>query len=77
MEYNNLNGELKQLTFAFEERQRELDQLRKQAGDDAHNTAVALGKAEAETTVLILEIKKYEGLHKFMEMERDLILRAQ
>ena len=39
--------------------------------------AVELGKAESETSVLILEIKKFEGLHKFMSMERDLILKAQ
>ena len=27
--------------------------------------------------MLILEVKKYEGLHKFMDKERELILKAQ
>jgi hypothetical protein len=27
--------------------------------------------------VLLLELKKYEGLHKFMDLERDMILQAQ
>ena len=39
--------------------------------------AVELGKAQSETNVLILELKKYEGLAKFMDLERDLILKAQ
>ena len=39
--------------------------------------AVSLGKAQSETNVLILELKKYEGLAKFMDLERDLILKAQ
>ena len=39
--------------------------------------AVELGKAQAETNVLVLEVKKFEGLHKFMDLERDLILKAQ
>ena len=26
---------------------------------------------------LILEVKKYEGLHRFMDLERDLIMKAQ
>lgn len=27
--------------------------------------------------MLVLQVKKYEGLHKFMDLERDLILKAQ
>ena len=65
------------LTYAFDQKQNELDKLRTQAGDDARKMAVELGKAQSETNVLILELKKYEGLAKFMDLERDLILKAQ
>ena len=27
--------------------------------------------------MLILEVKKFEGLHRFMDLERDLIMKAQ
>jgi hypothetical protein len=68
---------LNSLTYAFDQKQNELDKLRTQAGDDARKMAVELGKAQSETNVLILELKKYEGLAKFMDLERDLILKAQ
>ena len=38
--------------------------------------AIELGQAQSQTNVLILELKKYEGLAKFMDLERDLILKA-
>ena len=75
--YNNLEKELNTLTYNFDQKQNELDKLRTQAGEDARKLAVELGKAQSETNVLILELKKYEGLAKFMDLERDLILKAQ
>ena len=62
---------------AFESKQRELDELRVQAGDDARRLSIELCQAQKETNVLVLEVKKYEGLHKFMDLERDLIMKAQ
>ena len=76
-DYSSLEKELNNLTYAFDQKQNELDKLRTQAGDDARKMAVELGKAQSETNVLILELKKYEGLAKFMDLERDLILKAQ
>lgn len=76
-DYSTLEKELNSLTYAFDQKQNELDKLRTQAGDDARKMAVELGKAQSETNVLILELKKYEGLAKFMDLERDLILKAQ
>ena len=75
-DYQTLEKELNALTYAFDEKQRELDKLRTQAGEDARKMAVSLGKAQSETNVLILELKKYERLAKFMDLERDLILKA-
>ena len=75
--YNTLEKELNTLTYNFDQKQNELDKLRTQAGEDARKLAVELGKAQSETNVLILELKKYEGLAKFMDLERDLILKAQ
>ena len=77
LNYNNLEKELNTLTYNFDQKQNELDKLRTQAGEDARKLAVELGKAQSETNVLILELKKYEGLAKFMDLERDLILKAQ
>ena len=76
-EYGELKGELDGLTNAFENKQSELDELRKQAGDDARKLSIELCQAQKETNVLVLEVKKYEGLHKFMDLERDLIMKAQ
>lgn len=75
-EYNGLAGELRNLEDAFENKQSELDDLRKQAGDDARKLSVELCQAQKETNILVLEVKKYEGLHKFMDLERELILQA-
>ena len=36
-----------------------------------------LGRAQSESNVLLLELKKYEGMHKFMDREREMILQAQ
>ena len=64
------------MTKAFDDKQRELDDTRIQAGNDARKLGVELSQAQQTTNVLILEVKKYEGLHKFMDMERDLIMKA-
>jgi hypothetical protein len=37
---------------------------------------VELGKAQTESNLLIMELKKYEGLVQFMELEKDLITQA-
>ena len=76
-EFAILSKELNDLTFAFEEKQRELDVLRVQAGKDAHMLSIELCSAQKETNILVLEVKKYEGLHRFMDLERDLIMKAQ
>jgi len=76
-DFAQLDKELKDLTFAFENKQRELDELRVQAGDDARKLSVELCSAQQQTNLMILEVKKYEGLHKFMDLERDLIMKAQ
>ena len=76
-EYAQLESELKSLTNAFNAKQQELDNLRIQAGHDAQRMAIERCEAQATTNVLILEVKKYEGLHRFMDLERDLIMRAQ
>ena len=76
-DFAQLDKELKELTFAFENKQRELDELRVQAGDDARKLSVELCSAQQQTNLMILEVKKYEGLHKFMDLERDLIMKAQ
>ena len=44
-DYSNLEKELGSLTYAFDQKQNELDKLRTQAGDDARKMAVELGKA--------------------------------
>jgi hypothetical protein len=44
-EFSQLDKELKDLTFAFENKQRELDELRVQAGDDARKLSVELCSA--------------------------------
>lgn len=51
--------------------------MRDKAGSDAKTLAIELSKAQSESNVLILELKKFEGLAKFMDLERDLILKAQ
>lgn len=76
-EYNQLDTELRTLTDAFDNKQRELDELRIQAGNDARKLAIELSQAQQTTNVLVLEVKKYEGLHRFMDLERDLIMKAQ
>lgn len=76
-EYSQLENELKELTDAFEGKQRELDDLRVKAGDDARKLAIELSQAQQTTNVLFLEVKKFEGLHRFMDLERDLIMKAQ
>lgn len=50
--------------------------MRQQAGDDARRLSVELCAAQKETNVLVLEVKKYEGLHRFMDLERGLITKA-
>ena len=69
-------ADLNDLNQAFESKRRELDSLRVQAGDDARRLSIELCQAQKETNVLVLEVKKYEGLHRFMDLERDLIMKA-
>jgi len=76
LEYATLEKDLNDLTYAFENKQRELDELRVKAGDDARKLSVELYQAQLTTNVLVLEVKKYEGLHRFMDLERDLIMKA-
>lgn len=45
-EYSQLENELKELTDAFEGKQRELDDLRVKAGDDARKLAIELSQAQ-------------------------------
>jgi len=45
-EYAQLEKELGDLTGAFEQKQRELDELRVQAGDDARKLAIELSQAQ-------------------------------
>ena len=47
------------------------------AGDEARKLAIELSQAQQTTNVLVLEVKKYEGLHRFMDLERDLIMKAE
>lgn len=75
-DYAQLDSELKQMTSAFDIKQRELDELRIQAGDDARKLSVELCSAQQQTNLMVLEVKKYEGLHRFMDLERTLIERA-
>jgi len=35
---------------------------------------VELGKAQSESNVLVMEIKKFEGIAGFMQLEKDMIL---
>lgn len=67
----------KKLEYDFDLKQKQLDDLREKASNDARKFAMELGKAQSESNVLLLELKKYEGLHKFMDLERDMILQAQ
>jgi chromosome segregation ATPase len=61
---------------SFKQKQLELDTVRVQAADEARRLSVDLGKAQSEANVLIMELKKYEGLASFLTLEKDLILRA-
>lgn len=51
--------------------------MRIEAGNDARKLSIELCQAQKETNVLVLEVKKFEGLHKFMDLEREMILKAQ
>lgn len=75
-DFNETQRQLNELTRAFENKQMELDHLRQEAGNDARRLAIELCAAQKETNVLVLEVKKYEGLHRFMDLERDLITKA-
>jgi hypothetical protein len=66
----------KKIEFDFDQKQKQLDDLREKAGNDARRLALELGKAQSESNILLLELKKYEGLHKFMDLERDMILQV-
>jgi len=61
---------------SYKAKQAELDQLRTKASDDSKTLAVELAKAQNETNLLIMELKKYEGLVAFMGLEKDLIFKA-
>ena len=50
--------------------------MRSKASEDARNLALELSKAQSETNMLIMELKKYEGLVGFMGMEKDMIRKA-
>jgi len=57
-------------------KQTELDQLRLNASEESRRLSVELGKAQTESNLLIMELKKYEGLVSYMELEKDLITQA-
>ena len=76
-DYRTLKGELDELTRAYESKQTELDGLRRQAGEDAKRLSQELTNAQKDTNILVLEVKKFEGLHRFMDMERNMIMQAQ
>jgi hypothetical protein len=46
------------------------------ASEEAKRLLIDLGKAQAESNLLIMEIKKYDGIVQFMELEKDLITKA-
>ena len=52
-------------------------EVRKQAGNDLRKYSVELCQAQKETNVLVMEVEKYKGLHKFMDIERQMIMQAQ
>ena len=59
---------------SYKNKQIELDQIRVRASDESRELEIELGKVQSETNVLIMELKKYEGLAGFMQLEKDLIL---
>ena len=61
---------------SYKKKQSELDIIRSKAADESRLLAIELGRAQSETNVLIMELKKFEGLAGFMQLEKDLILRA-
>lgn len=61
---------------SYKNKQVELDQIRVRASDESRQLEIELGKVQSETNVLIMELKKYEGLAGFMQLEKDLILQA-
>jgi hypothetical protein len=54
----------------------ELDTIRIKASEENRNLEVELGKAQSESNVLVMEIKKFEGIAGFMQLEKDMILQA-
>ena len=67
---------LDNLIAGYKSKQVELDQIRVQAAEESRQLAIELGKAQSETNVLIMELKKFEGTAGFLQLEKDLILRA-
>lgn len=65
---------LDNLMTSYKNKQVELDQIRVRASDESRQLEIELGKVQSETNVLIMELKKYEGLAGFMQLEKDLIL---
>jgi len=64
------------LLNSYKNKQVELDQIRIKASDESRHLEIELGKAQSETNMLIMELKKYEGMASFMQLEKDLILQA-
>jgi hypothetical protein len=60
----------------YKAKQVELDEIRQRAAEQNRGLAVELGRAQSETNILIMELKKYEGISNFMTLEKELILRA-
>lgn len=75
-QYQTQKAQLDQLLASYKSKQMELDQLRTTASEDARRLSTELGKAQNESNLLIMEIKKYEGLVNFMSTEKNLILRS-
>ena len=61
---------------SYKSKQVELEQIRISASEESRKLAIELGKTQSETNILIMELKKFEGMAGFMQLEKDLILRA-
>lgn len=75
-EFTTQKTMLDNLMTSYKSKQVELDQIRASAAGESKRLAVELGKAQSEANVLIMELKKFEGISGFLGLEKELILRA-